>query len=884
MYTSSIRNSIKIVIWDLDDTIFNGILAEEPSVAIKDGVKEIIIELSKRGIINSICSFNDYEMAKNKLIDLGLWEYFVFPQISYRVKSESIEKLLADIHLLPSNALFIDNDERQLAQVKQKFDEINLLNAQYYKTILDNNHLQGNEDNTLKRLKQYKMMEAREQESQKYTSDNDFLMSLSLSIRIEKCSSEEETRVNSLVNRAHQLNYASSLDCDLSNGYCVYAWDKLGDMGLVGYYNIQDNKLKCFVFSCRVINLGIEQWVYSYLGCPELDENENVAIRLKKTYELQPHISLKTGKKFLEQISNEKTLPKCLQNTISMYLYGACDMHRCSSVLDLPGIDLSLDYNVYFKDYRTLNAGSEYIRECFEHTNEEKRFLKEHFSNYTGEDVFNLKIKEKKYDVAIFSFSDDAMSYLYHHRDNEKFKIIGENHYGMPRVYAKNNDELATMRKSNWVKKCFVEEGFISEQRFRENLMYIRSLLASETLIILFEIPECGEAKRGEKQKKDLFSQIQMVNSVMKQFCENKANNAVFLHTTGIVDTPNGYSDYFLHWNFSTCKEIAEQVLEIVNINIHQKKLSDKNIDLTIISNDYTGELVKKLYQIAGARVTLLDVADKPKNEVEQLLNKSSNQDNTFLLNTTGNYYETNKTVFSLKRAFKREKNKFVPMLYSYSFILKDFKGFKNDCLNGICKFESIYIPLYLCTLCQVQTNLELQKLNPYGMDLKEYFDLAKDVKHISYRECAEFLVLDNVTVFSKMKIVEIDGVSYTKSDAFVNSVFYQEALLNDRAVEKDVTSFTDTDWEKSIKQFSESVKKVYGNKVIFIEPKYVGAKDVLYDLYVKTNKMLKSSLECYTITADTSIYRTENDMRISYDSNKIENEIEKLIKEKFNV
>lgn len=73
-------DTIKLVIWDLDDTFWAGTLSEGAVTAISRNI-DIVQRLTYRGIINSIASKNDFDSARDKLIELGVWEYFVFPQI-----------------------------------------------------------------------------------------------------------------------------------------------------------------------------------------------------------------------------------------------------------------------------------------------------------------------------------------------------------------------------------------------------------------------------------------------------------------------------------------------------------------------------------------------------------------------------------------------------------------------------------------------------------------------------------------------------------------------------------------------------------------------------------------------------------------------------------
>ena len=53
---------VKCVVWDLDNTIWNGIFVDQKEdVQIKSEVIDIIKMLEIKGIVSSICSKNDFE-------------------------------------------------------------------------------------------------------------------------------------------------------------------------------------------------------------------------------------------------------------------------------------------------------------------------------------------------------------------------------------------------------------------------------------------------------------------------------------------------------------------------------------------------------------------------------------------------------------------------------------------------------------------------------------------------------------------------------------------------------------------------------------------------------------------------------------------------------
>ena len=80
-----LTNNVKLVIWDLDDTFWRGTLSEGPITVPRENV-EIVTTLSRRGIISSICSKNNYDDARQVLEECGAWPFFVFPRIA-RAKS-----------------------------------------------------------------------------------------------------------------------------------------------------------------------------------------------------------------------------------------------------------------------------------------------------------------------------------------------------------------------------------------------------------------------------------------------------------------------------------------------------------------------------------------------------------------------------------------------------------------------------------------------------------------------------------------------------------------------------------------------------------------------------------------------------------------------------
>ena len=60
-------SKIKLIIWDLDETFWNGTISEQKVAPVKQAC-DLVLLSSKKGIVNSICSKND----EKPCIDLSL--------------------------------------------------------------------------------------------------------------------------------------------------------------------------------------------------------------------------------------------------------------------------------------------------------------------------------------------------------------------------------------------------------------------------------------------------------------------------------------------------------------------------------------------------------------------------------------------------------------------------------------------------------------------------------------------------------------------------------------------------------------------------------------------------------------------------------------------
>ena len=111
----------KCVVWDLDNTLWNGILIEEglQALTLKPGVVDVIKALDSRGILQSVVSKNNAADGLQALEAFGISEYFLYPQISWGPKSEGIRSIARKLNIGMDTFLFVDDSQFELEQMQR---------------------------------------------------------------------------------------------------------------------------------------------------------------------------------------------------------------------------------------------------------------------------------------------------------------------------------------------------------------------------------------------------------------------------------------------------------------------------------------------------------------------------------------------------------------------------------------------------------------------------------------------------------------------------------------------------------------------------------------------------------------------------------------------
>ena len=168
----------KLIIWDLDDTFWDGTLTEG-GVSFNNDNLRLIEELTTKGIMNSICSKNDFLSVKSEFVTQGYlkhWQLFLFPSINWEAKGQRVKSIIDAMQLREENVIVIDDNETNIKEIKYYCPNIMSAPQTQIPKIAKELYLVNDYDFEYTRLKQYKILEAKNKDKLLSKSSNeDFL-------------------------------------------------------------------------------------------------------------------------------------------------------------------------------------------------------------------------------------------------------------------------------------------------------------------------------------------------------------------------------------------------------------------------------------------------------------------------------------------------------------------------------------------------------------------------------------------------------------------------------------------------------------------------------------------------------------------------------------
>jgi FkbH-like protein len=336
---SLLRRPTRLIITDLDDTLWDGVVGELgwEGVGLDQNSKgysylmlqNYLLSLKEAGVLLAICSKNSFEVAKkvfdNRREMILKFDDFVAHEINWDPKSENIKKILSDLNLTATGVMFIDDSKFEREDVKNNLPEVivpelsedaenwcEFLSKSGYLTIGRVN------EEDLTKSSMYYAEKQRKEDAETFSDYSYFLKNLKLIITPEKVSSSNFDRVFELIHKTNQFNlttkrltwkelerFASHDDCFC---YCYSLKDKYSDYGIISVFIAEkisnDWKINSWLMSCRAMGRGVENAVFDHFLSVMLTEGETVFGEYVETEKNKPIADLLEKMGFTENSQN----------------------------------------------------------------------------------------------------------------------------------------------------------------------------------------------------------------------------------------------------------------------------------------------------------------------------------------------------------------------------------------------------------------------------------------------------------------------------------------------------------------------------------------------------------------------------------------------------
>jgi FkbH-like protein len=275
------KKHVKVVAWDLDNTVWEGTLIEDGpgNVALKPGVEQVIRELDRRGIVNTLVSKNNELDALQEVERFGLGEYMVFPKVSWSPKSMSLSELIQQFNVGEDTFAFIDDSPFEREEVRTTLPGVRVYDAADCERLLILPEFQPPQSSESARRREFYLSQHEREEalSDFAGSYEEFLRKGNIRLSVTRARPGQLDRIAELAQRTNQLNFSgtrysnetlaqmledNSLDC-----YVMSCVDNFGDYGTVGFAVVEKvgPKLIDLMFSCRVQAKRVEHAFLEFL-------------------------------------------------------------------------------------------------------------------------------------------------------------------------------------------------------------------------------------------------------------------------------------------------------------------------------------------------------------------------------------------------------------------------------------------------------------------------------------------------------------------------------------------------------------------------------------------------------------------------------------------
>ncbi|MBR0093527.1 MAG: glycosyltransferase, partial [Lachnospiraceae bacterium] len=575
-------SKIKLIIWDLDDTFWDGILSEG-DVRLRTDALALARRAVDMGIMNAICSKNDFTKTKKALeesTDGNLWELFVFPSVDWTPKGARVKQIIEDMALRAENVLFLDDSDFNLREAKHFLPEIMTGGPDMVPRLLRELSAGEAKDPQHKRLEQYRVLERKREDKGHAASNEQFLLDSEIRVSVDTHCLPHLERIADLVLRSNQLNYTKLrsskeelreiIEDDAVSSGIVHAWDKYGDYGIVGFYalDLEKDRLIHFVFSCRALGMGVEQYVYERLGFPALEVQGEIAsplIREKKVrWITEEDAALKSGQDSAAVTGEAEG---------DIFIKGPCDMDQMIGFLQ-EKISAPLCLETNFVDERgVIVAGFNNLLHLKEFREYPPEVLQAVLSDapFLSMDDFVTDMFDARHRVVFFSMLSESHAGVYRHKASGMRICFSSRNFDLtdPAQWERfisgeypNHNFDFTKETLERFRETFVFEKGLGAEEVAELVQWLRASLPGTTQLVLL----LGSETEAEENTEEFAEHAPLYHAVNTLLRERFADTPrlSLLNVTDVITGQECFAGCTNHFTRKVYYDLAERFASLI--------------------------------------------------------------------------------------------------------------------------------------------------------------------------------------------------------------------------------------------------------------------------------------------------------------------------------
>jgi FkbH-like protein len=290
----------KVLVVDLDNTLWGGIVGEEgpdgiqlgttyPGSAYRD-LQQVILQLHRRGVVLAINSHNNEQDAGEVLTrHPGMIlrpEHFAATRINWQDKAANMLELADELGLGTESFVFLEDSDAQCERIRQALPEVLVVPQQGEPAgraallaglgVFDS---LGFSDEDRRRGALYRTEAQRTRLKRSAPSLDEYLRSLEMRLFIEPITPQNIARIAELTQRTNQFNLTTPrhsrdslvafLEHEGREGHGFRLVDRFGDYGLIAVTLLDRDGdaavVDAFLMSCRVLKRSVEDAILGFL-------------------------------------------------------------------------------------------------------------------------------------------------------------------------------------------------------------------------------------------------------------------------------------------------------------------------------------------------------------------------------------------------------------------------------------------------------------------------------------------------------------------------------------------------------------------------------------------------------------------------------------------